>query len=1280
MATFDPNDAYGPHALDTIRFVDGTALTYSQLIDKGFDLTGTSGADTMTGTNAVDRITGLVGNDTLSGGAGDDTYIVNLGDGVDTVHDTSTGTEGNSIRFGAGITVNDLALTEANNILTIAYGAGSDAVKLAEFDRTGVNGSLVAKTLRFADNSTVPLVNLLPGNDAPYVANPIADQTVPEEAPLNYTVPANTFTDPDAGDTLTFSATLANGSPLPGWLTFTPSTRTFTGAPDDAQIGTISLKVTATDTGSLSASDTFDLTVTNVNEAPTVANPIADQGATKDISFNFVVPADAFADEDAGDTLTYGATLQDNSPLPAWLTFTPSTRTFSGTPGTADVGTLNVKVTATDTTTLSISDIFALTVASGLNEIVGTSGNDNITGTTGNDHIQGLAGIDFLDGLEGNDFLEGGDGDDILVGRAGNDTIDGGAGNDRMDAGLPGGTDTNVLIGGTGNDILNGFNGNETFIGGPGNDSISDDYGGQDVILFNLGDGQDSFPRHGTVRFGPGILPADVTVRGNSDLSMIMSINGTTDKMSMFGWMNPFQLTRIDRVEFANGTVWDNATLQAMASAPTAGDDYIGGTNGNDVLAGAGGNDIVEGWNGDDVLDGGTGNDTLKDIFNGNDTYIFGRGYGADVIEEGGSGTDTIELTAGVLTGDVTILQNGTQRILSIDQSATQIKFTSIEQIRFNDGTLWNAAAITSHTITGTVNSMTGTSGNDTFVVDNTQDTVTEAANQGTDTIQSMVSYTLPVNVENLTLTGYFSVDGTGNDGSDNVIIGNSGNNKLAGSVNDYWGGGVDTLQGGAGDDTYTVIANDPIIEAPNQGIDSITFIGDAQRGWNYSIPDNVENMTAIGASWVFPGTDRNFFGNALNNIIKGDPDWFNYIDGGPGADTMIGGTTSFRDTYVVDDPGDVIVETGFSQNDTVMSSFSYTLAANLENLTLTGTAPINGTGNDSNNVLTGNSAANVLTGGPGDDTYVVDAADTIVENAGEGTDTVQASQTWVLAAALENLTLIGSSAINGTGNALDNVLTGNTGDNVLDGGAGADQLVGGAGNDTYLIDATDTVVEQAGQGLDTIVTDQSYTLPDNLENITLTGTAAINATGNASDNVLTGNSGANVLTGGAGNDTYVADDSDTLVENAGEGTDTVQSSVTRTLASNLENLTLIGTNAINGTGNAVANVLTGNSAANVLTGGGGDDTYVVDGADTVVEAANEGIDTVQSSGTYTLGANVEHLTLTGTANINGTGNGQNNTITGNSGANVLDGGGGADAMSGVAGTTPMSWTTPETR
>jgi RHS repeat-associated protein len=631
----------------------------------------------------------------------------------------------------------------------------------------------------------------------------------------------------------------------------------------------------------------------------------------------------------------------------------------------------------------------------------------------------------------------------------------------------------------------------------------------------------------------------------------------------------------------------------------------------------------------------------------------------------------------------------------------------------------------------GGIDTLIGGLGDDTYIVDTTTDTITEQANEGTDTIQSSITYTLATlpNIENLTLTGSTAINGTGNTGN-NSLIGNAGNNTLNGLTgNDTLngGGGIDTLIGGLGDDTYIVdTTTDIITENVNEGTDTI------QSSITYTLATlpNIENLTLTGTAAI-KGT-----GNAGNNTIIGNTG-NNTLDGGAGIDTLVGGLGN--DTYIIDTATDIITENASAGTDTIQSSINFSLASltNVENLTLTGTTAINATGNDNNNVLIGNSlnntlngglgndtldggiGADTLIGGLGNDTYIVDdLGDIITENLNEGTDTVSTTLNYTLANTLENLTLTGTSAINGTGNAVNNTITGNAGNNtltgldgndILNGGLGTDTLIGGNGNDTYYVDNTgDVVTELANQGTDTVVSSIDYTLANTLENLTLTGTSAINGTGNAVNNTITGNAGNNNLTGlggndilngglgadtligGVGNDIYYVDNvGDIITENLNEGTDIIYSTATAyTIATNVENLTLQGTNAIDGTGNDLNNIITGNSGVNTLTGGLGNDTlngglgadtligglgndiyYVDNVGDIITENLNEGTDLVYSTATtYTIATNVENLTLTGTAAIDGTGNDLNNIITGNSGVNTLTGGLGNDTLNGGLG------------
>jgi len=339
----------------------------------------------------------------------------------------------------------------------------------------------------------------------------------------------------------------------------------------------------------------------------------------------------------------------------------------------------------------------------------------------------------------------------------------------------------------------------------------------------------------------------------------------------------------------------------------------------------------------------------------------------------------------------------------------------------------------------------------------------------------------------------------------------------------------------------------------------------------------------------------------------------------------------------------------------------------------------------------------------------------------------VNSSVTYTLGNHIENLNLLGVVSMNGTGNALSNIIIGNVASNVLSGAAGNDTLIGGAGNDTldggvdidvltggegndtYVVDnISDTVVELLGEGVDTINSSVSYALSDEIEieNLVLTGTALIHGTGNGLNNMLVGNAANNVLVGGLGNDTlnggagndtldggvgidsllgglgndiyWVDNVADVVVESANAGTDVVQTTVSYTLGLNVENLILLGLDNISGVGNTANNVLVGNAGNNTLNGGAGvdtlqggagDDVYMVDNiADKAIENANEGVDAVSSTVTYTLGNHVENLTLTGTAAINGVGNSLDNVLIGNGANNSISGAAGNDTLSGGLG------------
>ena len=383
-----------------------------------------------------------------------------------------------------------------------------------------------------------------------------------------------------------------------------------------------------------------------------------------------------------------------------------------------------------------------------------------------------------------------------------------------------------------------------------------------------------------------------------------------------------------------------------------------------DTLNGLGGNDTLFGNAGDDTLDGGTGNDRLLGG-RGSDTYRFGQGYGFDVIDNsGGAGSDvdTLRLT-NLNANQIRLTRIGNDLVLSVLATGETITVSqcfldadhAIDRIQFADGSIWGVSEALANLYYPPV-----------------------VPTNGADVING--------NPTNDTLQGL---------GGNDTLYGNGGNDTLDG------GSGNDRMEGGVGNDTYVVdTAADVVVEASNAGDDLV------RASISYTLGSNVERLTLTGSANI------NGTGNALANTLIGNAG-NNQLDGGAGNDLLQGG----------------------DGNDT--------LQGGLGNDSLNGDA-----GND---LLDGGVGNDSMAGGSGDDIYIVDqSGDSVSELVGGGNDTVRASLTYSLGANQENLELTGTSNLNGTGNALANSLTGNTGNNLLDGGAGDDALAGRRGSDTY--------------------------------------------------------------------------------------------------------------------------------------------------------------------------------------------------------------------------------------
>ncbi len=643
--------------------------------------------------------------------------------------------------------------------------------------------------------------------------------------------------------------------------------------------------------------------------------------------------------------------------------------------------------------------------------VIGTSGNDTITGTDNADIIYGMDGDDILIGGAGDDYLSGGNGNDILIGGDGNDTLDGGAGDDRLEGGY----------------------GNDTYIyDGQGKDTVIDERWVKIARQEWYQSGWWIFKRwksrwvyqdqlvdagNDTVIFGDNVKEKDVQIsRKGNDL--VFKLNGTDNKLTIKNWYSTKE-QRVENFVFADGFVINHKQIMNTIT-DKLGNDNIIGTNEDNFILSKSGNDIINAKKGNDAIIN----------HEGDTTYIFNKGDGNDIIMDY-QGNDKIKLGNGILAKDVKYIRNNKDLIISINNMSDTITVLNwfisddnkIEKIEFADGTIHTPIEV-SNTLASTIATgyddviigneqdnildglagndyiegrggndtligglgkdiMKGGLGNDIYYVDNLGDQVIENEGEGNDTINTVVSYELPDNVENLNLIGNGNINGKGNN-LNNVITGNAGNNIIDGV------GGTNTLKGGKGDDTYIINAanvNDVIVENVSEGNDtvlsSVSYTLKAANVENIILTGN-DNINATGNS------ENNYIeGNEGDNILSGGAGNDTLYGGGKGKDTLKGGTGN--DTYIVDSSAVTVVENANEGTDTVISSINYTLTANVENLKLEGSSGIRGTGNALNNVITGNNQNNTFVGGKGNDTLKGGTgADTYIFNKGDGQDIIQ--------------------------------------------------------------------------------------------------------------------------------------------------------------------------------------------------------------------------------------------------------------------------------------------------
>jgi len=597
--------------IEVFDFYNGVQITARtmELLSGAPSFVGDVGRDLLVGGPEDEIFRGNGGDDVLAGGGGADDYIYNTGDGLDRIETTATGANDRLV-FGAGIDADHTVAQSVDSgdeeVLEIRFldalgrviaGQGIDVVTRPAGAPADGSYDYGVETLVFADGTTLTPAQIIQEsiNQTPQLLNPLPDQAVDEDAMFSYRVDDGVFADPDPIDHLAYSASQADGAPLPDWLFFNPYTQEFYGTPANEDVGELDITVTATDGRGAAVSDVFRLTVNNTNDVPLVAAPLADQTAREGEDYAFSVPDGSFSDPDADDSLAYTASLNGGESLPDWLAFDSDLLIFSGTPQAADIGLLEIELTATDGSGAAVSDRFTLDVQpaevapniisgnDGGDILVGTDGVDWISGKRGNDTLYGYgaddvidagrgrdevyagSGDDLVNAARGDDILYGESGDDTLNGQQGDDILDGGEGHDRMD----GGAGTDRLFGGAGDDRLTGGDDDDYLEGGAGSDSY----------YFNRGDDLDTIVESGmpgspqqtaseeidSIGFGEDIVPEQLWFERQGD-ALVISIIGTRDEIHIADWYLG-QDHQVEEFHTAEGSVLLNTRVDQLVFA-----------------------------------------------------------------------------------------------------------------------------------------------------------------------------------------------------------------------------------------------------------------------------------------------------------------------------------------------------------------------------------------------------------------------------------------------------------------------------------------------------------------------------------------------------------------------------------------------------------------------------------------------------------------------------------------------------------------------------------------